>query len=137
MWGWTAANYLDGAIQRAVETKSVANANTRGVLEMGGESLQITFVPLQEQLETFKSENLIQISLGGVMFTLFTYSYMGIGMEVMSDFFFKFYVCFFIKNVFLHNVTTKKKAKKTENNNKTHTHTRIHTYMYTYVCIWL
>lgn len=83
LWSWIAANYLNGEIQKSVETGSPFNANTKGVLEMGGESLQITFVPNEHHISSqiISSQYLQYVTIGDVMFPIFTHSYMGIGMQ--------------------------------------------------------
>ena len=87
LWGWIAANYLNGELANLLKIKNINNIytaqTTKGVLEMGGESLQITFIPQDSSLNELKSHNhgdalhhLETVNIGDVEFQLFTYSWM-------------------------------------------------------------
>ena len=75
---------------------------TKGVLEMGGESLQITFIPQESSLNSLKAHNhgdivhhIETVNIGDMEFQLFTYSWM-VRLRFVSsfEFFFFFSSCF-------------------------------------------
>ena len=68
MYGWIAANYLSGTLNHGDIT------STMGVLEMGGASMQVSFVP--HDLTTVDPDDLITVNLGPtIKFQLYTHSY--------------------------------------------------------------
>ncbi|GFR41027.1 hypothetical protein Agub_g1459, partial [Astrephomene gubernaculifera] len=86
LYGWAAVNYITGALQEAAghahhsrkEVLDPAQLFT-GLLEMGGASMQVTFLPpaavrLPEQYGK-------HLHLPGVPSRLFTHSYLGLGMD--------------------------------------------------------
>eukprot|EP01084_Bolivina_argentea_P253835 426543_1 len=92
LWGWIAANYLNGELSHLLNLDSTilySSQTTKGVLEMGGESLQITFIPQEAQLISLQKSNIPhhieRVNIGDVEFQLFTYSWMGIGMEAAQN----------------------------------------------------
>ena len=88
LWGWMAANYLNGELGKLLTLGSDAvysRQTTKGIVEMGGESLQITFIPRESALKTAGNEHIESISIGNAEFKLFTYSWMGIGMEAAQS----------------------------------------------------
>ncbi|EFJ51965.1 hypothetical protein VOLCADRAFT_120373 [Volvox carteri f. nagariensis] len=86
LFGWAAVNYLTGALQEASahshhsrkEVMDPAQLFT-GLLEMGGASVQVTFLPpvTAKQAERHGSH----LHLPGVPSRLFTHSYLGLGMD--------------------------------------------------------
>jgi len=92
LWGWMAANYLNGELGRLLELSSkevYSKQTTKGIVEMGGESLQITFIPREPALRLLRSdgvqEHVEKVQIGNVQFELFTNSWMGIGMEAAQN----------------------------------------------------
>lgn len=89
LWGWTAANYLNGELAKllALGPHSVySQQSTKGIVEMGGESLQITFIPRASVLESDAIQQQIEtVAIGNVRFSIFTNSWMGIGMEAAQN----------------------------------------------------
>lgn len=74
VFAWVAANYALGSLGRKVE-------ETVGIIELGGASAQITFVPdtppPPEYLHTFE--------FGGVTYPLYTHSFLHLGQEAAWD----------------------------------------------------
>jgi len=80
LYGWVTANYLNGFLKGAE-----ADASSMGVLEMGGESVQITFVPDKTQIQFIPKDLLKPIQLGPNTHNVFTYSWMRYGMEAGQE----------------------------------------------------
>jgi len=72
-FGWVTVNYLLDNFQ---DPKSA----TTGVLEMGGESIQLTFQP-QTKLPDSMTKELTPVSIGGRTYHLYAHSWMGYGVE--------------------------------------------------------
>jgi len=72
-YGWVTVNYL---LESFLDTGST----TTGVLEMGGESVQLTFEP-KGQLPDSITKDLTPVSIGGRTYNLFAHSWMGYGVE--------------------------------------------------------
>jgi apyrase len=82
VYGWLAANYLERRLHAAMEATSAttqAGADTIGVLEMGGASLQISFVP--QSLDDVSRDELVPVRLRDRTFWLYTHSYLAYGLE--------------------------------------------------------
>ncbi|KAG2499851.1 hypothetical protein HYH03_002142 [Edaphochlamys debaryana] len=88
LFGWAAVNYITGALQEAAghahhSRREVLDTSQlfTGLLEMGGASMQITFLPPggekpPEKLGTY-------LHLPGVPARLFAHSYLGLGMDAV------------------------------------------------------
>ena len=99
LWGWVAANYLNGELGKLLQLKPqnlYSEQTTKGIVEMGGESLQITFIPRESALRSLRTQHeqrggdevqqhIESISIGNAHFELFTNSWMGIGMEAAQN----------------------------------------------------
>eukprot|EP01083_Nonionella_stella_P013558 38163_1 len=95
LWGWIAANYLNGELTNLLKLKSsnlYSGQTSKGVLEMGGESLQITFIPSKSSLNSLNAHphgdsthHIETVHIGDMDVKLFTYSWMGIGMEAAQN----------------------------------------------------
>lgn len=88
LWGWVAANYLNGELGKLLQIEPRAlysKQTTKGIVEMGGESLQITFIPRESALRTQQQQHIESLSIGNAHFDLFTNSWMGIGMEAAQN----------------------------------------------------
>ena len=60
LWGWMAANYLNGELGKLLQLGTDAvysRQTTKGIVEMGGESLQITFIPRESALKTLRAQH--------------------------------------------------------------------------------
>ncbi|GIL42985.1 hypothetical protein Vafri_787 [Volvox africanus] len=84
--GWAAVNYITGALQEASghaihSRKEVIDPSQlfTGLLEMGGASMQITFLPPASARLPEKHGS--HLHLPGVPSRLFTHSYLGLGMD--------------------------------------------------------
>jgi len=71
-YGWVTVNYLLGNFEK--ETKK-----TTGVFEMGGESVQLTYMP--DPGSEFPANMLSGITIAGKSYNIFTHSWMGYGMQ--------------------------------------------------------
>jgi len=80
LYGWVTANFLNGFLKGAE-----ADVSSMGVLEMGGESVQITFVPDKTQIQFIPKDLLKPIVLGPDTHNVFTYSWMRYGMEAGQE----------------------------------------------------
>merc|ERR1712130_101128 len=83
-----------GNLLKIAPNRIYSEQSTKGVLEMGGESLQITFIPHQSALNSLNGHkhahdsdvhHIETINIGDVQFELFTYSWMGVGMEAAQN----------------------------------------------------
>ena len=72
LYGWVTANYLNQYL-----SGHEADAHSTGVLEMGGESVQLTFVPSESSMKFIPKDKLRPIKLGNTEYKVFTYSWMG------------------------------------------------------------
>jgi len=72
-FGWVTVNYL-------LENFRDARSTTTGVLEMGGESVQLTFEP-KAKLSDSMTKELTPVSIGGRTYNLYAHSWMGYGVE--------------------------------------------------------
>ncbi|KXZ56727.1 hypothetical protein GPECTOR_1g655 [Gonium pectorale] len=86
LYGWIAVNFLTGALQEAAghahhSRKEVLDATRHftGLLEMGGASMQVTFLPRASAKQPNKHGS--HLHLPGVPSRLFTHSYLGLGMD--------------------------------------------------------
>jgi len=73
--GWVAVNYLKG-----IFNQSRSSQQTIGVIEMGGASMQLTFVPQTSQ-STCNEQHLVAIQVGDLSYQLYTHSYLDYGLE--------------------------------------------------------
>jgi len=97
LWGWIAANYLNGALSQLLllsPAEIYAQHRTKGILEMGGESVQITFIPSSvhsaadgdgNDEDADMWQHMERVRIGHTEFSLFSYSWMGIGMEAAQN----------------------------------------------------
>lgn len=76
LYGWVTANYLNQYL-----SGHEVDAQSTGVLEMGGESVQLTFIPSESSMKFIPKDKLRPLKLGNTEFQVFTYSWMGVGME--------------------------------------------------------
>ncbi|MCO5598051.1 hypothetical protein L7F22_052141 [Adiantum nelumboides] len=74
VFAWVAANYALGTLGRNTE-------DTVGIIELGGASAQITFVPDMPP----PPEYLHPFDFGGVTYTLYTHSFLHLGQEAAWD----------------------------------------------------
>eukprot|EP00455_Lapot_gusevi_P023673 TRINITY_DN2456_c0_g1_i3.p1 TRINITY_DN2456_c0_g1~~TRINITY_DN2456_c0_g1_i3.p1 ORF type:complete len:472 (-),score=60.91 TRINITY_DN2456_c0_g1_i3:211-1626(-) len=81
VYGWVAANYLEGRLQTSSSSRS--DLSTIGVLEMGGASMQVSFVP--QDTSKFDPTMLTTVSLGGKVYHLYTHSYLNYGLEAAQS----------------------------------------------------
>ncbi|MEW5317299.1 MAG: hypothetical protein WDW38_008610 [Sanguina aurantia] len=85
LYGWAAANFASGALQAASahqhsgRREAAAVQGFQGIMEMGGASMQITFLPLLPLEHPNQAGSLLR--LPGVPLRLFTHSYLGMGMD--------------------------------------------------------
>ncbi|GLC38951.1 hypothetical protein PLESTB_000464900 [Pleodorina starrii] len=86
LFGWAAVNYITGALQEASghahhARKEVLDPSQlfTGLLEMGGASMQVTFLPPASAKLPEKHGS--HLHLPGVPARLFTHSYLGLGMD--------------------------------------------------------
>lgn len=79
--GFIASNYLLGVLNKP----DVDEKQTYGVLEMGGASLQLTFCPDVNQMTKEQQQDLVSVTLGGNTFQVYTYSYLGYGLEKAAE----------------------------------------------------
>ncbi|GIL99459.1 hypothetical protein Vretimale_4620 [Volvox reticuliferus] len=86
LFGWAAVNYITGALQEASghalhSRKEVIDPSQlfTGLLEMGGASMQVTFLPPASARVPEKHGS--HLHLPGVPSRLFTHSYLGLGMD--------------------------------------------------------
>lgn len=74
IFAWVAANYALGSLGRSPE-------DTVGIIELGGASAQVTFVPDMPPPPEF----LHTMDLGGVMYPLYSHSFLHLGQEAAWD----------------------------------------------------
>lgn len=84
LYGWAAVNYATGALQDAAmhlhsRHEGAATERFLGVLELGGASMQLTFLTPRDMLPSVSSRN---VKLPGVAAPLFTHSFLGFGLDV-------------------------------------------------------
>lgn len=77
MFGWAAANYAAGTLDKHDPAQTV------GVLELGGASSQVTFAPTSA--EDIPKDLEQRVTLGGTQFTLYTHSFLGLGQEAAQE----------------------------------------------------
>jgi len=73
-FGWVTANYLLGNFENP-------NAETTGVFEMGGESVQLTFLPTTPLPRGLSNRLITPVHIAGHTYNLIAQSWMGYGME--------------------------------------------------------
>lgn len=85
-FGWTAANYLGGTLDPAVEAlqsgggmRAVRQLQTTGALDLGGASTQISFVPGDGQQP--QPEDEVRLDLYGNVVELYAHSYLCYGIN--------------------------------------------------------
>ena len=71
LYAWIAANYAAGTLSKADP------AQTLGVIELGGASMQVTFAPKHVPPKQFREE----LRVAGARFTVYTHSALGLGQE--------------------------------------------------------
>eukprot|EP00494_Astrolonche_serrata_P033777 UN34046 len=76
LYGWVTANYLNGFLKG-----HEIDVGSKGVLEMGGESVQLTFIPDQENMQFVPKDKISPLTIGVETYNIFTHSWMGYGME--------------------------------------------------------
>jgi len=81
LYGWIAANYLNGELEKRLNDQPYT---TKGVLEMGGESVQLSFELTEEESRKMDQRYIKKVSLGGVEMYLWRHSWMGYGMQAMT-----------------------------------------------------
>lgn len=74
VYGWLEINYLLGRLDYE------AGLPTVGVLDLGGASAQISFVPLDAPRENFQV-----VAIGGQIHRLYTHSYLGMGQDDVRE----------------------------------------------------
>lgn len=95
--GWLAANYLSGVFDKNSNIEGSGDTDigitkTTGVVEMGGTSLQITYVPNNNVLNelslasskspsTYSNPHLISLTIAGHTYTVYTHSYLHYGLQ--------------------------------------------------------
>ncbi|PNG99613.1 Golgi apyrase, partial [Tetrabaena socialis] len=86
LYGWAAINYITGALQEAAghahfSRKDVLDPSLlfTGLLEMGGASMQVTFLPTAA--ERLSDKHGSELHLPGVPNRLYAHSYLGLGMD--------------------------------------------------------
>lgn len=75
IFGWLAVNYLEGALA------SGRPEDTVGVLEIGGASMQITFVPRELPPAEVSMPGIHHVEVAARRFLVYTHSYLNYGME--------------------------------------------------------
>jgi len=80
LFGWVTANYLNQYL-----SGHEVDAQSTGVLEMGGESVQLTFIPSESSMKFIPKDKLRPLKLGNTEFQVFTHSWMGVGMESVQN----------------------------------------------------
>lgn len=78
LFGWVAANYLRGEFRKDNAGPSV------GVIEMGGASMQVSFVPTSE-FEVADHSKLINFNIAGKSYRLYTHSFLNYGIEAAQE----------------------------------------------------
>jgi len=81
--GWMAANYLLGVFSSS--SQSEVAPKTTGVVEMGGTSLQLTYVP--ENPQATDRMRLTEVSISGHKYYLYTHSYLHYGLQAAEKMF--------------------------------------------------
>ncbi|KAI5804832.1 nucleoside phosphatase family-domain-containing protein [Peziza echinospora] len=76
--GWVAANYVAETFHAAADEAVVP----RGFMEMGGQSMQIAFVPAPADRRAYDGA-LTQIALGGATYDVFTRSWLHLGFDAV------------------------------------------------------
>jgi apyrase len=79
VFGWLSANYLMGTL----DPKGITP--TRGIVEMGGASMQLTYVPDTIPPVGVDHDKLVEISVLGTWYKLYTHSYLGYGLEAVQE----------------------------------------------------
>jgi len=86
LYAWAAANYVSGALEDASvhhyhqgRKEMAGGTGFHGVLELGGASFQITFMPLSHGKAV--EEHMLTAQLPGVPAKIYTHSYLGLGMD--------------------------------------------------------
>lgn len=88
--GWLAANYLAKVFHQSPTADQ--GINTLGVVEMGGTSLQLTYVPSAAVMQSFVSSSssslpLYPLHIAGHSFTVYTHSYLRYGLQAAERLF--------------------------------------------------
>jgi len=78
VYGWISANYLEGVFDKP-------DTDTVGVIEMGGASLQITYVP-KNSPDSLK-DVCIPVTVGSRTYSVYTHSYLHYGLEAAQRLF--------------------------------------------------
>lgn len=76
VYAWVAANYAANLLGTAPE-------KTNGIIELGGASAQVTFVP--DETDGIQEEHIKKLTLGGVHYSLFTHSFLNYGQEAAAE----------------------------------------------------
>jgi len=78
VFGWVTVNYLLGNFMNA-------DAKTTGVFEMGGESVQLAFLPKTPLPKDLPKNLITPMQIAGRTYNLFAHSWMGYGMEAVQS----------------------------------------------------
>jgi len=76
LYGWVTSNYLNGWLQN-----HEVDVQSTGVFEMGGESVQLTFIPSESSMKFIPKDKLRSVQIGKSTYQVFTHSWMGVGLE--------------------------------------------------------
>jgi len=79
VFGWLCANYLAGALS------SEDTIPTNGIAELGGASMQLTYVPMVSLANPIDDSKLVQIKVLAREWKLYTHSYLGWGLEAVQE----------------------------------------------------
>lgn len=79
VFGWLAANYL---LQSLDPREQIP---TRGIAEMGGASMQLTYVPASIPVFGVDQDKLVTVAVLGKHYKLYTHSYLGYGLEAVQE----------------------------------------------------
>jgi apyrase len=78
IFGWVSANYLEGFL-------GIPNKRTVGVIEMGGASMQITFVP--DVVPPEVKHRVTPVTIGSQTYSVYTHSYLNYGLDAVQRLF--------------------------------------------------
>ena len=76
MYGWITANYLTNILSENDNAKKIIR-KTFGVIDIGGSSLEVTFIPEKEN----NSYNSVIVSFGSIEYKIYSHSYRSSGQD--------------------------------------------------------